>query len=193
MPTHFKIWFKRATGELVANQLTTTLQCAIDRPLGDPLPCRDPNCHRIFFGPTARACHEYKSHKIKVCSRLYIAATNTCRKCMKWFPTRALIVKHMKKSQACLPTLIRCVVPLSTEEADELDRVDVEHRKAYTKDSKNVVVKKEKQNKTYGPLRQFDDEDTVIAQIPPEIVDNQDADEDTIGGDDHGEDSTETV
>ena len=59
---------------------------------------------------------------------------------MKLYPTRAAIVKHMHKAKLCLPHLIRCVEPLSPEDADEYDRIDVEHRKAYSKISKNVLV-----------------------------------------------------
>ena len=84
---------------------------------------------------------------------------------MKWYPTRAAIVRHMHKAKFCLAHLVRCSAPLSAEESNEYDKVDIEHRKAYGKTSKNALVKGTKTKRVPGPLQLFDDEDTIISQL----------------------------
>ena len=71
----------------------------------------------------------------------------------------------MQKAKFCLAHLIRCTAPLSKEDSNEFDKVDVERRKAYGKTSKNVLVKDTKVKRVPGPLQLFDDDDTVIAQL----------------------------
>ena len=92
---------------------------------------------------------------VKVSARLYIGASNICRVCLKWSQTRSLMVRHLTKSQGCLPTLIRCVSPLSISQASELDIEDARYRRNHAHVLKQITGRTRQQVRAHGPLRDF--------------------------------------
>ena len=90
---------------------------------------------------------------------------NVCLACHKQYASRTLAVRHLMKAKFCLPDIVRCIPPLPRDISDELDHVDISVHKARCRPAKNAVVRSRACRRLPGPLRRFDEEDTLIEQL----------------------------
>jgi len=85
----------------------------------------------------------------------------------------------MYKAKACLPTLIRCVTPLSTVESAELDSADARYRQNFAQLFRCTTGRlRQPQLRVKGPIRDFANvtleanESTIPDPVPLIIIDD---------------------
>ena len=79
-----------------------------------------PECERDFDRSDKLASHRHRVHGAKTGARLYAVGSH-CGACLKEFHTRERLVYHLNVCVACLDTLRAHWVPLTVEQAAELD------------------------------------------------------------------------
>ena len=102
---------------------------------------------------------------MKLVARLYVAETNVCFAYHKKYATRNLAVRHLGKAKSCSANIVRYIPPISCDLSDELDTLDSDACRSRSRAGKNTVVSIKVCRRLPGPLRPFDDEDTLIGQL----------------------------
>ena len=113
----------REQQSLLLNSGWTTRQANEDRhPDHTQVECTQ--CGASFASPAALATHEQRKHGLRVAMRRLIT-DGCCRACRKQFHTRCRLIQHLHHGATdCWKVQFRCVAPLETESAAEMDEQD---------------------------------------------------------------------
>ena len=113
-------------------------------------------CNMYFTTYQRLQLHKYKKHGIKCAERRFIVSTQ-CVVCLKEFWSRERVLNHIRyRSNVCRENLMNSYAPLTHEQADELDEIELQEnireysRKGFRRHAARIPVVQ-----AQGPLRQI--------------------------------------
>ena len=111
-------------------------------------------CHAIQASISAKNIHEFREHGKRADARRYILADDFCRCCLKQFPSRHLLTRHLVEyTDTCLAAMRVCLTLISIEESETLDVHDIDVKKRHLTVTKNGRGARSVAVQYYGPNR----------------------------------------